>query len=275
MTGPEKKDLLLNAKYMDPLVSVMYVDGYEREVWQWLQILYECSFNFISISSDESAPDAMAYLRAEDRLVSLMIKETARRSRLQEAVQLYTQAYEYRLKSILSKGKSAPEPLPHSWRQVAGAILLQNDLSRKRVPAPLYDLLLRYGLTIDHSPFDPAILQIYHPASPSASVLYQKLRSSSFVEEFSKWQKGPNKLVRKILLGSILDAAELSLGQGHDYEAREFLQFAERTYPDFLRPHEEEANTAERLQLARQEMLVKKEFRSSGYAAAPDLQVLV
>ncbi|KIW65386.1 hypothetical protein PV04_07650 [Phialophora macrospora] len=276
MTGPEKKDLLLNAKYMEPLVSVMYIDGYEREVWQWLQVLYECSFNnFTSIPSGESAPDAMAYFRAEDRLVSLMIKETARRSRLQEAVQLYTQAYEYRLKSILSEGKSAPEPLQHSWRQVAGAILLQNKLSRKRVATSLYDLLLRYGLTIDYSPFDPAILQIYHPASPSASVLYQKLRSPSFVDEFSKWQKSPNKVVRKILLGSILDAAELSLGQGHDREAREFLQFAERTYPDFLRPHEEEANTAERLQLARQEMLVKKEFRSSGYAPPPELQALV
>ncbi|ETI26103.1 hypothetical protein G647_02880 [Cladophialophora carrionii CBS 160.54] len=273
MSAPEKEDLLLNTKHMEPLVSVMYIDGYEREVWQWLQVLYECSFNNLtSIPSDESAPDGMAYLRAEDRLVSLMIKETARRSRLQEAVQLYTQAHEYRLKS---RGKSAPEPLQHSWRQVAGAILLQNKLSQKRVSAPLYNLLLRYGIPIESSPFDPAILQVYHPDSPSAKSLYQRLRSSSFVDELAKWQKSPNKLVRKIWLGSILDAAGLSLAQGHDHEAREFLQFAERTYPDFLRPHEEEADTAERLQLARQEMLVRKEFRSSGFATAPALQALV
>ncbi|EXJ56879.1 hypothetical protein A1O7_07223 [Cladophialophora yegresii CBS 114405] len=276
MSAPEKEDLLLNSKYMEPLVSVMYIDGYEREVWQWLHVLYECSFNnFTSVPGDGSALDAMAYLRAEDRLVSLMIKETARRSRLQEAAQLYTQAYEYRLKSALSRGKPAPEPLQHSWRQVAGAILLQNKLSRKRVPALLYNLLLKSGLPIEISPFDPAILQIYHPDSPSAKGLYQKLRNSSFVDELAKWQKSPNKVVRKILLGSVLDAAELSLAQGHDHEAREFLQFAERTYPDFLRPHEEETDTAERLQLARQEMLVKKEFRSSGFATAPALQALV
>ncbi len=74
---------------------------------------------------------------------------------------------------------------------------------------------------------------------------------------------------------SVLDAAELSLSQGHPREAREFLEFAERIYPDFLRSHEEEADTVERLQLARKEILVRKEFRSSGYATAPELQVLV
>ncbi|OAL36134.1 hypothetical protein AYO20_04548 [Fonsecaea nubica] len=279
MTGAEKKDLLLNEKYMEPLISVMYADGLEREVWQWLQVLYERSFNnFIFIPTDDYAPDAVAYLRAEDRLVSLMIKETARRGRLQEAVQLYTQAYEYRLnsgRSVLSEGKSSPEPLQRSWRQVAGAILLQNKRSKRGLPASLYDLVLKYSLTIDHSPFDPTILHIYHPTSPTAHPLFQKLKDPSFLEQFAKWQKNPNRFVRRILLVSVLDAAELSLNHGHASEAREFLDFAERTYPDFLRSHEEKTDTAERLQLARQEILVRKEFRSSGYATAPELQVLV
>ena len=279
MTGLQKKNLLLNEKYIEPLVSVMYADGYEREVWQWLQVLYERSFStFIFAPQDDSALDAMFYLRAEDRLVSLMIKETARRGRLPEAVQLYTQAYEYRLRSgrsILAEGSSAPEPLQRAWRQVAGAVLLQNKRSSKGLPAPLWHSLLKYSLTIDYSPFDPAILQIYHPTFPTAKFLLQKLKDSPFVDKFTKWQKSPNKFVRRILLVSVLDAAELTLAQGHAREAKELLEFAERTYPDFLRSHEEKADTAERLQLARQEILVRKEFRSSGYATAPELQALV
>ncbi|KAJ9610370.1 hypothetical protein H2200_005147 [Cladophialophora chaetospira] len=279
MAGPEKKDLLLNEKYIEPLVSVMYADGHERDVWQWLQVLYERSFsNFIFLPRDGSAPDAIAYLRAEDRLVSLMIKETARRGRLQEAVQLYTQAYEYRMKSgrsALSLDKATPEPLQRSWRQVAGAVLLQIKRNRNGLPGPLYHSLLKYSLSIEYSPFDPAILLVYHPTFPTANAFLQKLKDTSFVEQFAKWQKSPNKFVRRILLVSVLDAAELSLTQGHPREATEFLEFAEKTYPDFLHSHEEKADTAERLQLARQEILVRKEFRSSGYATAPELQVLV
>lgn len=279
MPGPEKRELLLNEKYLEPLVSVMYADGHERDVWQWLQVLYERSFNnYIFIPTDDLAPGASAYLRAEDRLVSLMIRETARRGRLQEAVQLYTQAYEYRLQSgtsALSAGSPTPEPLQRSWRQVAGAILLQVKSRTNGLPAPLYHTLMKYSLSIEYSPFDPAILLVYHPAFPTAGLFLQKLRDASFLEQLAKWQKSPNKFVRRTLLVSVLDAAELSLTQGHTRDAKEFLEFAERTYPEFLRSYEEEANTAERLQLARQEILLRKEFRHSGYATAPELQLLV
>ncbi len=276
MTGSEKKDFLLNEKYIEPLVSVMYADGYEREVWQWLQVLYERSFSIFIF--DDSAPDAAAYLRAEDRLVSLMIKETARKGRLQEAVHLYTQAYEYRLRSgrtILSQGTSAPEPLQRAWRQVAGAVLLQHKERNNDLPISLWHSLLKYSLTIEYSPFDPAILQIYHPNFPAAGSLLQKLRDPSFVDRFTRWQRSPNKIVRRILLVSILDAAELSLVQGRPRDAKEFLEFSERTYPDYLRSHKENDDTAERLQAARKEVLGRKEFRSSGYALASELQLLV
>ena len=279
MTGPEKKDLLLNEKYMEPLVSVMYADGREGGVWRWLQVLYERSFNSSILGpTEDTVSDAISYLRAEDRLVSLMIKETARRRRLTEAVQLYTQAYEYRLKSgrsIPSDGTSAPEPLQRSWRQVAGAILLQAKTTRNGVSAPYYDLLLRYSLSIEFSPFDPAILQIYHPTSPSANDFYQKLRDSNFVDQLAKWQKSPNKFVRRLLLVSVLDAAEVSLTMDHPRQARDFLDFAEKTYPDFLPSQEKKADIAERLKLARREIVIRKDFRPSGYATAPELQLLV
>lgn len=271
MTGPEKKELLLNEKYLEPIVSVMYADGCEEEVWQWLQVLYERSFNnknFFPVNDS----DAMAFLRAEDRLVSLMIKGTARQCRLQEAAQLYTQACEYRLRSTAP----LPEPLLRSWRQIAGAIL-QYPKYRKTIPTGLYDLLLKHGLNIEYSPFDPAVLQIYHPSSPSATLLNQKLKDASFVAKFEKWHKNINqKFLRRILLVSILDAAELSMSQADPGQAKDLLDFAERAYPDFLRPHQhdEAVETADRLRLARKEILLRKEFRPSGYAVALDLQLL-
>lgn len=264
MSISERKELLVNGKSIDSLVSVMYADGLEAEVWEWLRLLYERSFdNYVLLSLDKPAPDAKTYFRAEDRLVALMIKETVRRGPLTEAAQQYVKACEYRSnfgKTITSKRHNLAEPLVRSWRQVAGSILLRRK--NHYIPAPLFDSILRNSVPIEATPFDSAILQIYHPTSPSAQPLLFDLQNESFLGQFAKWQKKSNKSVRRALLVSILDAAQLSLDQNRAQEAREFLDFAEKTWPDFLPKHSESDTTA-RLKLAR------KEIRPIGYTPTP------
>jgi hypothetical protein len=275
LAGGAKKTLLLDEKSMEPLVCVMYADGREGDVWQWLQVLYERSFGDGLLNQPmDPALDAPRYARAEDRLVSLMIRETARRRRLQEAMQLYIQAYEYRWdrQPVASGVESQPTLLQRSWRQIAGAVLTSPSRRELSVPAKLYATLMSYGVSIEESPFDPVFLKVYDPSKASAVPLYHKLKNSTFAASLVRWQSKTNRSIRRVILVSILDAAELSLQQNLPNQARDLLQISEKTYPDFLRSHEQTPDPVMRLQLARKDLTARfKDFRSSSYGTGPGL----
>lgn len=262
LNNAEKKEFLVSGNSLASLVPVMYSDGLEAEVWEWLRTLYERPYDrSIVLLSDTSAPGALDYLRAEDTLVALMMKESIRKGLFQEAAQQYIHACEYRLRTgraILSEGDTLSNPFKRSWQHIARGVLLRRN--SHQIPVELFDSMLKFGLTIKSSPFDRAILQIYHPTSPSAQSLSFKLRDVFFQQRFSYWQKKLNKSVQRALLVAMLDAAQLSLEQNRPSEAREFLDFSETNYPDVVSSNPQ-SNTIERLRLARKESLTRKEAR--------------
>ncbi|EXJ82974.1 hypothetical protein A1O3_06791 [Capronia epimyces CBS 606.96] len=262
MNNTDKKEFLVNGNSLASVVPVMYSDGLEADVWGWLRTLYERPFDkSIFLLSDTSAPGASDYLRAEDTLIALMMKESIRKGLFQDAAHQYVHACEYRLRTgraILPEGGVLSNPFKRSWQYMARSILLRRR--SHHIPAELFDSMLKFGLTISSSPFDRAVLQIYHPTSPSARPLLAKLNEVSFPQRFSHWQKKLNKMVQKALLVAMLDAAQLSLEHNRPSEARQFLDFSESNYPDIV-PSNPQSNTAERLNLARKETSTRKEFR--------------
>lgn len=273
MDKSSKKDFLVNNKSLRGLISVMYSDGQEAEVWEWLRVLYEREFdNSTFLLSSRDIGDAKAYLQAEDRIVASMMSETMSRRSLQEAAQQYVQACEYRSKrgrDAISGKKASTRPLRNSWHLLAFAIL-----SRRRnhqIPPQLFDSVLSNGLSINSSLVDHSFIRIYHPTSPSATILCRKL-SDAALRNFSEWQKkATKKSTRKTFLVAILDAAQLSLDQNRPQEARVLLDCAEQEFPDFLSDHKE-FETEKRLELAQEAMLIRKfEVRRTGQMAIPAL----
>ncbi|EXJ87764.1 hypothetical protein A1O1_04691 [Capronia coronata CBS 617.96] len=262
MRNTDKKEFLVNGNSLASIVPVMYADGLEVEVWEWLRTLYERPFDrSIFLLSDISAPGALDYLRAEDTLVALMMKESIRKGLFHEAAQQYVHACEYRLstgRAILSEAGLLSNPFKRAWQHIARGILLRRK--SHQIEPELFDSMLKFGLTINSSPFDHAILRIYHPTSPSAQLWSVKVKEVPFQQRFSHWQKKLNKPVQRALLVAMLDAAQLSLEQNRPTEARDFLDFAELNYPDIV-SSKAQSNTVERLRLARKEASTRKETR--------------
>ncbi|KAL2433544.1 hypothetical protein ABEF95_005371 [Exophiala dermatitidis] len=262
LSNGDKKEFLVNGNSLASVVPVMYLDGMEAEVWEWLRTLYERPFDkWIFLLSDTTAPGALKYLRAEDTLVALMMRESMRKGLFHDAAQQYVQACEYRLKTgrtTPTEGSSLSDPFKRSWQQIARGILLRRK--SHQIPVDLFDSVLKFGLSINSSPFDQAILRIYHPTSPSAESLSVKVTEPAFQQRFLHWQKKLNKSVQKALLVSMLDAAQLSLEQNRPSRARKFLDFVETSYPEMVST-KTEASTVERLRLARKETLNRRETR--------------
>jgi len=251
MDEPEKKEFWINNKSLKPLVSVMYADGLEAEVWQWLQALYERQFSSNTCPGASDVPDAGVYLLAEDRLVAAMISETIARGSLQEAAELYVQACNYRH----ANGQTG-RPLKWAWQRLSMAVLGRRK--NHGIPAGLYEGLLANGLSVHSSGVDHTFVRLYHPTSPLATMLCSKLQATS-LGDFSEWQRKSSfkKSARKVFLVNLLDAAQISLDQNRPADARFILDCAEREYPDFL-SSQKETNTKKRLELAQAAMLVRR-----------------
>lgn len=258
MTGLQKKNVLLTEKEsLEAMVSVMYADGLEAEVWQWLRILYERSFGL----DDDFHLHSSLYWKAEDLLVSMMIKETVYRIGLADAAQHYLKAWEYRnARSEGLRPGQSPKPLPWSWRRIVIPLLWRR--SNHGLPPDLYDSLLNHGLDIAYCPVPISILRLYHPTCPSTVPLSQSLLGDlNFRNDFIRWQTKPNfKWMRRHFFIAILDAAQLALDH-NVHHARAFLDFVESAYADLLPPRVDEVDTLERIKATRDNFLAKKEMR--------------
>lgn len=264
MDSQEKLSFWTNRKSLRTLVSVMYADGLEADVWQWLRDLYERQFETsIFLLSDNNAPNARIYLQAEDILVATMIFETIARRSLQEAAEQYVQACKYRQLKGQSGVAGQPgvnlvlRPFRNAWHCVAAAIVSRRN--NHGIPPELFDSLLDHGLAVTHSPIDHSFVRIYHPTSPSAQVLCSKVRTdTSHLRPFSKWEKQlSRRMSRKIFLTTLLDGAQLSLEQNRANDARILLDCAEQEYPEFLSDGQE-LETGKRLEVAQAAMLVRR-----------------
>ncbi|KAI1617020.1 hypothetical protein EDD36DRAFT_152200 [Exophiala viscosa] len=275
MSREEKLSFWMNRKSLRTLVRVLYADGLEAEVWQWLRDLYERQFETsIFLVSDNDAPNAKAYLQAEDILVATMISETTARRSLQEATEQYVQACRYRQQKGQSGMAGQPgvnsvfRPLRNAWHCVAAAIVSRRN--NHGIPTELFDSLLDHGLSVTHSPIDHSFVRVYHPTSPSAQILCSKVRSDmSHLRPFSKWQRQLSKrMSRKIFLTTLLDGAQLSLEQSRANDARVLLDCAEQEYPEFL-SDSKDLETEKRLEVAQAAMLVRRFEARARLRSAP------
>jgi hypothetical protein len=106
-----------------------------------------------------------------------------------------------------------------------------------------------------------SLLQVYHPTTPSAKALAQQLRDEDF--ESSLLEKGKDK--NRYLLITLLDAADLSLAQGHYQDARDISRFAAQLIPMPWAPSEQ-LDDAEQVRQMRQEVLTNHGVGAFGLA---------
>ncbi|KIX03073.1 uncharacterized protein Z518_06623 [Rhinocladiella mackenziei CBS 650.93] len=260
----EKRKFLAEDKALKAVVRVMYMDGLEAEVWEWLRMLYESHVHSsISEPFGDVDPDTLARRQAEDRLVGMMIKESIRKGAVQEAVQQFIQDAQYRQTTRrMNFHPFGP------WHSIAFHILFRRE--DHQIPGHLFDLMLTFGLQIDSSPFDREMVRIYHPQTPTAIPFSIKLKDPSFLLHFMKWQNKLFGYAIKLSLVAILDAAQLSLEQGHPKEAWQFLYFAERNYPNILSTSAD-SDIAKRLQSAREKVSNQPENRVTDHIHIPAL----
>lgn len=256
--GAVREAFLSNYRLMDIVVPMMYSSGLEEVVWEWLRMLYEGDLGSNNPNSRFN-PTSHSWLKIEDRLISLMVRESIRRNDMATAVHEYIQACHFRFESrpTSQSSQTAPvsqqqPPLSATWRQLTSALLRRR--SSRGIPASLYDQLLRFTVPLNlGQSIDRPFLLLYHPSSPTAEPLRQALRNPEYAQDLMSWVDGATERLQKAILTSILDGAQLSVDQSLPRTARSLLEFAEDNFSTWISPRTEE-DPAARIELARQEI---------------------
>ena len=229
MTPSLQQNFLVDSHTLHSAVTVLYIDGLEAEVWDWLRTLYERSFGKAVAKLD--AHISQPHFQAEDHLISFMIHETARKGALADAAQQFVEACKYN-ESRGRTERSQDIPLGRSWHRLSCAILASRG--RFRFSHDLYDEIIRYATKVHRlSSWHPSSLQIYHPSNPTAKPLMEWL-SSHKLEVTSLWGKlGKSESGKppRMLFPLIQDAVTLSHEQGHYGDARFLHEFIDSFSP--------------------------------------------
>ena len=257
-TSANKQAFLQDGAAVNNALRVMYADGQDEIVWDWLRIMYERDFGSSKSDVSVDAP-SKSWLKAEDHFISMMMRASISQGHIAEAAQQYVQACEYRCQSggavVELCQSSAPltfAPLMSSWTRLAATILYRRE--KHSLPSHVFDGILKHGVSWSHGAAIPsAFLRVYHPEGPTASYLIQSLKHTPFTEQFMKWQQGLSEPYRKATVTCILDGAKLSLDQNSVSSASFLLDIAEQHYPEFL-SEKPTTNIASRLEYAQEEL---------------------
>ena len=251
-----KKDFLCSAAILRQAVPIMYSDGLEATVWEWLEMLYSRK---VVVEDSQQQPQPRSHTQPlqrfvqESHLTFLMIKEALRRSRLDAAVVQFVQTCTYMQSTgrMSSQARSSP-PWQATIKAVTMALLRrrhQHDL-----PAHLFDCFLEHNSSwSDPTTLTFELISVYHPTKPSAKELALAVgqRDDRVQAHFDK-MKGMSQPAQKIMLNALLDAAQLLLRQDSTTarEARLILDLVEKHFPT-LAGHQGNAATQKRLQSVR------------------------
>ena len=247
-------EILTNTRLLPDLIYVMYADGKEGEVWDWLSTVYKRMWG----DPDARPPDIVDLLDVEDSFVCAMAQAPIRLGALEDAVQQFIQASKYRVQS--RRGNVRPNvndelsyrPLLKSWRRIAAAILFKRR-AHGISPSAFNELL---GLSIPftaHPTISKGFMMLYHPEARTSEVLYQELRSEVDRQCWASWCRTSSHAMRKALLLAILDAAELSLTHQRPEESQFFLDLAQAQWPKIFKIAES-TQPAKRLECVREEL---------------------
>jgi hypothetical protein len=256
------RESFLTGRLMDKVVPLMYSEGQEQVVWDWLRMLYEGDFGG---QNDRSAydPKSPTWQENEANLVRLMVREALRRGNLPGAVQEYAQAWNY-----LTQSGRLPQGIhhfhsssPNSSMSRTSAMIVHMIIYRRHdhgLPSALYDLITK----LDHHWSRPkywqqAFLPIYHPTRASAELLLQSLRSGDFLQHKLPFIRQRAKSgTPKLATIAMIDAAQLLLDQEQPMKAQFVLDETENHFPEFVSERKLQDNKS-RIQAARREVAAK------------------
>ena len=242
-TDPKTKQQFLTHPILEQVVPVMWRDGHEATVWEWLRILYERDFG-LETSGSEYSPSRGKWLRSEQFLVHLMIREAIRLDNIASAIEQYCQACRYMLRSGRMRTRS-----DHGW---ADATALHGFVPLRRtykfivsiilytrrglgLAAENYDQLLKYSPSPQScSVVGPHTLRLYHPLKPDALEFYSWLNLDTFQSMQLPQILAGSPQTQKLLVSHILDAARLFLKQNDLSKAKGLLNMSEEYFPSLI-----------------------------------------
>jgi hypothetical protein len=260
---PATKERFLSSPHiLSNAVPILYADGQEEAVWEWLGMLYSRKPGDGSPEPPNAAKNTMPLQLVihESHLTFLMIKEALRRRRLDAAVLQFVQACAY----MQSTGRMSVEARSSQpWQAAIKAVTIA--LLRRRhqhgLPAQLFeDFLLQRSFWSGPDSLSFELISLYHPTHPSAkelSATVSQLKNPlQLYFDQMKVMSGPGQM---IALGALLDGVQLLLKQesGSVRPARLILDFVEAQFPNLTDSKSNEA-TQKLIRSVRQTVTVQQ-----------------
>jgi hypothetical protein len=233
------REVFLTGRLMDNVIPLMYSEGQDQVVWEWLRRIYEGDFGG---RNDKSAydPKSPAWQEKEASFVRLMVREAVRRRNLSGAIQEYAQAWNYMVESgRLPQGtRPSYHHSPRSSMFRASMMIVHMIIHRRQdhgVPSVLYDLITRLDKYWSSPRYwQQMFLSIYHPSRPSAEKLLQSLRSADFQQhKLHVIRQQTNPGTSRLATIAMIDAVQLLLGQDQPKKAQFVLDATEKHFPEF------------------------------------------
>jgi hypothetical protein len=210
-----KDKFLASPECLRIAVPILYADGLEEVVWEWLAMLYSRkvdSGNAFPGESRQVTGKFVGWVLQETHLVFLMIKEALRRSRLDAAVlQLVnTCAYMSSTGRMSSSIRSSP-PWQATTRAVTMALLRRRH--RHGLSENLFDRLLEHRSSWSNADtLTSPLISLYHPTQASAEELAVAVsQPHARVQAYSDQIKAMSEPAQKVMLNALLDGAQLLL----------------------------------------------------------------
>jgi hypothetical protein len=242
-----KKKFLSSPGILASAVPILYADGLEEDVWEWLRMLYAGSLDTSNIqqySDRQLHAKHLQRILQEIHLTFLMIREALRRRRLDAAILHFIHACGYMQRTgRMSPQVRSSQPWLATTKTVTMALLGRRY--QHRLSAHTYDCFLQHhSLWSSSSAFAFELVCLYHPLRPSAKELVAAVsQANDQVEALFDQVKAMDDRTQKVVLKSLLDGAQFLLEQNPSSasQAKLILHLAEQQFPQFADADRNEA----------------------------------
>jgi hypothetical protein len=232
----EQFTLISNLPLIKKLLPVMYADGLEDAVWNWLSKLYDATSLRIALGRSTTTHS----LQVEDMFVSLMMRASIQRGHFEDAATQFIEATRYRFASGRSKvqyedaSTQLPyQPLIASWKRLSAVILWRR--SAHGLSESVFYSIVKYSVPFSFQPcISKGFLMLYHPKRATTESLYKELQDPEQRQAWKSWCQTWKFQPRKAFLFAILDAAQMSLNEGLPQQSQFFLELVQSQWPDLF-----------------------------------------
>ncbi len=244
-------------------VPILYADGLEEAVWEWLEVLYSRKVDVADSQREtevSTASKTSQWVLQETHLTFLMIKETLRRSRLDAAVQQLVQACAYMSNTgRMSSFVRSSQPWQAATKSITLALLRRRH--QHGLSAALFDQFLNSRSSwSDSDSLISRLIPLYHPTQPSAQELAMTVeRASDSIQGHFDHMKAMSESAQKVVLNALLDGAQLlSLQDSSSVrQAQLILELVEKHFPNLAGVKHKQA-TQKRIQSIQQTSLPQR-----------------